>query len=202
MTAAVVSLRMLSPSVVTVGETRAEEQTYDASPARLRAIVQEHYSFLWRALRRSGVLESSVEDLAQKVLLVVARRLAEIRPGAEKAFLYRTAANVALAERRAVARRREDFSEKRLDFVASPGGDAADQLAANERRQQLDDVLEAMDDDLRSVFVLYELEELTMAEIADILELAPGTVASRLRRARDEFQTLAKKIVGEGGATS
>jgi RNA polymerase sigma-70 factor (ECF subfamily) len=44
-----------------------------------------------------------------------------------------------------------------------------------------------MRDDLRTVFVLHDIEGLTMAEIADALALNPGTVASRLRRAREDF---------------
>jgi RNA polymerase sigma-70 factor (ECF subfamily) len=44
-----------------------------------------------------------------------------------------------------------------------------------------------MDLDLRTVFILYEVEEMTMAEIATVLQIPPGTVASRLRRAREDF---------------
>jgi len=51
-----------------------------------------------------------------------------------------------------------------------------------------------MDLDLRTVFVLYELEEMTMAEIATTLELPPGTVASRLRRGREAFQTAVARL--------
>jgi len=52
----------------------------------------------------------------------------------------------------------------------------------------LDRVLSDMDGDLRTVFVLYEFEELSMAEIADALSIPRGTVASRLRRARGDFR--------------
>jgi RNA polymerase sigma-70 factor (ECF subfamily) len=48
--------------------------------------------------------------------------------------------------------------------------------------------------DLRAVFVLFELEEMTMMEIATISDLPPGTVASRLRRARQAFQETVKKL--------
>jgi RNA polymerase sigma-70 factor, ECF subfamily len=60
-----------------------------------------------------------------------------------------------------------------------------DELVDRDRaRAALDAILAAMPLELRAVFVLYELEQLTMAEIAALLELPPGTVASRLRRAR------------------
>ena len=52
----------------------------------------------------------------------------------------------------------------------------------------LDRILEQMDLDLRAVFVLFELEELTTSEIAALLEIPTGTVASRLRRARETFE--------------
>jgi RNA polymerase sigma-70 factor (ECF subfamily) len=52
----------------------------------------------------------------------------------------------------------------------------------------LDRVLGQMEVDLRTVFVLHEFEELNMSEIAGVLEIPRGTVASRLRRARQEFR--------------
>jgi RNA polymerase sigma-70 factor (ECF subfamily) len=58
----------------------------------------------------------------------------------------------------------------------------------------LDEVLDAMTMDLRTVFVLFELEELPTAEIARLLEIPVGTAASRLRRAREEFHVLAKRV--------
>jgi RNA polymerase sigma-70 factor (ECF subfamily) len=44
-----------------------------------------------------------------------------------------------------------------------------------------------MSDDVRSVFVLFELEGLTAVEIAELMDVPVGTVASRLRRGRDLF---------------
>jgi len=47
-------------------------------------------------------------------------------------------------------------------------------------------------------FVLFELEEMTMASIAEVLGLAPGTVASRLRRARATFESAAGRLTRSG----
>ena len=58
----------------------------------------------------------------------------------------------------------------------------------------LDGVLHAMEEDLRAVFVLFELEEMPTAEIATLLAIPPGTVASRLRRAREEFEVQVARI--------
>lgn len=196
------ALRVLglpSMAVESATEEAITRETFDDSPARLRTVVDHNYEFLWRSLRRIGVPEGGVEDAAQKVLLVVARRLGEIRPGAEKSFLYRTAVNVAREERRSSARRNEALTGDALEEIPSHALDPAEQLDKARARSLLDRVLEALDPDLRSVFALYELEELTMAEIASILDLAEGTVASRLRRAREDFRSIAKRF--ERGAS-
>lgn len=61
-------------------------------------------------------------------------------------------------------------------------------------RLLLDQALGELPIELRAVFVLFELEGLTMAEIADVAALAPGTVASRLRRARGAFREIAARL--------
>jgi RNA polymerase sigma-70 factor (ECF subfamily) len=63
-------------------------------------------------------------------------------------------------------------------------------------RQLLDRVLDRMDESLRVVFVLYEFEEMNMSEIADVLEIPRGTVASRLRRARGDFRERVAALEG------
>ena len=55
-------------------------------------------------------------------------------------------------------------------------------------------VLDALPVDLRIVFVLYELEELTTGEIASMIGVPLGTAASRLRRAREAFLNIARRM--------
>ncbi|HTA93208.1 MAG TPA: sigma-70 family RNA polymerase sigma factor [Polyangiaceae bacterium] len=153
---------------------------------RWRAIVKDHVDFTWRALRRLGVLEADLADAAQQVFLVLARKLTLVHAGSERGFLFQTAFRVASDSRRTRTRRREVPD----DLLAShpderPGPD--EDLEARLRRVQLDRILDMMPMDLRAVFVLSELEELTMAQIAELMSTPPGTVASRLRRARAAF---------------
>jgi len=161
--------------------------------ARLRELVDRHLDFVARVLRNLGTPDGDVDDAVQKTFLVLSDRLDRVRAGAEKAFLFQTAANVAAHVRRTLARRREvaeDRAPDRSEEVASP-----EVLADRSRaRALLDEVLEMLDEDARTVFVLYEIEEMTMAEIATALELAPGTVASRLRRARTQFKEAINRL--------
>jgi RNA polymerase sigma-70 factor (ECF subfamily) len=55
-------------------------------------------------------------------------------------------------------------------------------------------VLSKVDPDLVEVFVLYEIEGLTAPEIAEVLQIPLGSVASRLRRAREQFRDVAARV--------
>ena len=154
---------------------------------RLRSLFDTNFDFVWRSLRRLGVPQLTVDDATQEVFLVASRRLADIQIGCERSFLFATALRVASDARRS-ASRHEHVDDSALERAGDPGP-GPDELADQQRRREvLDRVLSELDLELRSVFVLYELEEMTMAEIATTLELAPGTVASRLRRPREQFQ--------------
>jgi RNA polymerase sigma-70 factor, ECF subfamily len=161
---------------------------------RLAVMAAENFEFIWRSLRRLGVSPVAVDDAAQQVFEVAARRLEQVEPGRERAFLFKTALFVAAEACRNASKR-----------TARDGGDAVDELRDDRpnpeeltdrarRRLLLDEVLARMPVDVRVVFVLFELEELSMLEIARMLELPAGTVASRLRRAREVFHHEAKRL--------
>jgi RNA polymerase sigma-70 factor (ECF subfamily) len=155
---------------------------------RLSAMFQEHADFVWRSVRRLGVPDANVDDAVQEVFVVASRRLGEIDAGKERAFLFGTAVRVAADARRGAGRRRARISEDEAPDAADPTP-AADELVDRKRaRALLDEIIASMPDDARPVFVLYELEGMTMAEIAGVLAIPAGTVASRLRRAREMFE--------------
>lgn len=161
--------------------------------ARLRSLLDEHFDFVWRSLRRFGLNADRADDAAQQVFVIASRKLDMMKPGSERSFLFGTAMRVASDARRAAFHRREVPTEDAgADRVSS---DRPDEVLERRRaREVLDRVLDGMDLDLRSVFVLFELEEMTTAEIAALLGIPHGTVASRLRRAREEFQAAVARL--------
>src|SRR5512138_3462850 len=160
---------------------------------RLRELLTEHHAFVWRSLRRLGVPEGDVEDASQQVFLVAHRRLGDIMPDRERSFLFQTALRVAADWRRAHKRRCEDAGAE-LPEVPDASANPEEQIDQRRQRALLDRVLAAMPMELRAVFVLFELEEMTMLEIATMSDLPPGTVASRLRRARQAFREAVRKM--------
>jgi RNA polymerase sigma-70 factor (ECF subfamily) len=163
-----------------------EQASVAADAGRLNALVRAEFPYVWRLCRRLGLSESDADDAAQQVFLVAARRFADIRPGSERAFLYGVAVNAAAKVREARARRRED-SDAALELFESGSPNAEELLDREGARRLLDRLLDSMPDDLRTVFVLYEIERQTTLEIAEVLAIPVGTAASRLRRAREDF---------------
>ena len=155
--------------------------------ARFVALVREHYAFVWRVLRSFGLSPVDADDATQQVFIVLSHRVDDVPPSKERAFLFKTAMFVAAKAHR--SRRR------RPDSPAEDAGERADSrpsvdelLDQRRARELLDRVLSEMPHDLKAVIVLFELEGMTMSEIAEALEVPPGTVASRLRRARTELE--------------
>jgi len=173
-----------------VSETKRFQLALPARPMavtvdRLSTMFHHHYDFVWRSVRRLGVLPEAVDDAAQEVFVVASRKLDAIELGKEKAFLFGAAIRVASDSRRAYHRRRQSSEDQPELLDATP---AAGELVDQKRAREILEVLVGqLPEDTRPVFVLFELEGMTMAKIASYLDLPVGTVASRLRRARELF---------------
>lgn len=168
--------------------TAADADRAVTNGERLTAMFTAHADVVWRALRRLGVPSAGIDDATQEVFVVAQRRLAAIEAGKERAFLLGTAVRVAADARRGLGRRRAHVTDDAAPDAADPAPTADELIDRKRARALLDDIIAELPDDARAVFVLYELENLTMAEIATALALPPGTVASRLRRARECFE--------------
>ena len=160
---------------------------------RLARLVQEQFAFVWRLLRRIGVPESDADDAAQQVFIAASRRIGDIRAGSERAFLFSTALHIGSRARRSRVRKREDLGVELGEHVdpAPPLEELVDRRRA---RELLDSLLAEMPLELEVVFVLYEIEQLTTTEIAEVVGVPVGTVASRLRRAREDFAARIARI--------
>jgi RNA polymerase sigma-70 factor, ECF subfamily len=172
----------------------------------LRALFEQHYGSMWRLLRRLGVPTAQLDDATQEVFWVAARRLSDIEPGRESPFLYGVALRVAAGELR-----RQRTAMPLVDIGQAPAmvderPSPEEQLVARQARELLDDVLNRMPRELRTVFVLHELEGLEVRQIAELEEIPAGTASSRLRRAREEFSSIANRVraglMSHGGCSS
>jgi len=155
---------------------------------RLERMFQAHHALVWRTLRRRGLDADAAADAAQQTFLVAAERLRDINSDSERAFLVGTALRVAFSWGRKTVRWQLDED---MDRHVGAARNVLDEQTAI---QLCDLALSKVDPELAEIFVLFELEDLTSPEIAALLEIPLGTVASRLRRAREQFRLVVSRI--------
>ena len=181
-----------TPQPLAVAPPRALSS--DASKARLERMFNEHHDFIWRLLRRLGVSREKADDASQNVFLVATERVDSIQQGSERAFLFGTALRVARSQQRSERRWvLDDEMDSRRSDAPKPEALAEQRMAVD----LMDRVLSTMDMDLRTTFVLFELEGLSTPEIAALAEIPLGTAASRLRRAREQFRETVARFENE-----
>jgi RNA polymerase sigma-70 factor (ECF subfamily) len=163
----------------------SEPMRGDADKARLERMFSEHHDFIWRLLRRLGLNTGGADDAAQHVFLVAAERIVDIKLGSERSFLFGTALRVARSQSRSD---RRWVLEEDMDVRRSEAGRPEELIDHQRAVDLMGRILDGMTLDLRTVFVLSELEGMTMPEVAALVEIPVGTAASRLRRAREAFR--------------
>ncbi|HEV8548517.1 MAG TPA: RNA polymerase sigma factor [Polyangiaceae bacterium] len=171
--------------------------TRERTRLEVRAVFDEHARYVWRALRHLGVPEADVEDLSQEVFVVVQRKLGEFEGRSEvRTWLYGICLRVASDfRRRAHVRRERAHPDPSEGLAAAPGQNPDVQV---ETRRALQALLDELDDDKRVVLVLYELEGLTMKEVAEVVGCPLQTAYSRLHAARERLAAVAKARRTEG----
>jgi RNA polymerase sigma-70 factor, ECF subfamily len=169
---------------------------------RVEDIVHRHLDSIWRTARDLGVLPRDLEDVVQEVLVVCVRRLNDIEPARERAFLLATTARVVANWRRGRRRRPAEPYES-VDELGSEGFEPHSKPAgpaeALERKRELALVQAALDEmtePQRVAFTLFELEELTAREIAEQLGVSEPVVFARVQRARAVFQRYLSRVRG------
>jgi RNA polymerase sigma-70 factor (ECF subfamily) len=180
-----------SRSHSSLGETPAE--------LRIRALMAAHFDFIWRILRRMGLSAVDADDGAQEVFVIASRKLSVITAPSEKRFLFATALRVAATRRCGLKRRREQPRAWLAEEESLPPRESSELGAGRlaelaHARRDLNEILAAMKLEQRAVFLLYELEEMTVPEIASLLDVPIGTVSSRLRVAREEFDLSLRRL--------
>ena len=149
-------------------------------------IYQTYFDFVWRCTRRLGVGPQAIDDVVQEIFIVIDARLSTLNsPTALRSWIYGIIRRTVLAHTR-VDRAR---AESPLDATDEPSlmPTPLDVAEHTDQVKLLWRLLAELDGPKREAFVLAELEEMTMPDIAQALEIPLGTVYSRVRAARQSF---------------
>jgi RNA polymerase sigma-70 factor (ECF subfamily) len=156
------------------------------------AFYREHFALVWRGLRRLGVPDAALEDAAQDVFLVSHRRRSEFAQGSSlRTWIFGIVVRVAKDYRRAEQRHSRRVASLAAELVVAAGvaRTPVDEAERREANHVLHAVLATLDEELREVLVLVELEELSTQEAAAALGLRVRTCQRRLRAARAAFES-------------
>jgi len=166
-----------------------------------RAVFDAECGYVWTTLRRLGVHDRDVEDMAHETFLRVSAHLHEYDPRRPlRPWLFVFALRMARDYRR-LARFRREVVGVTEEPATEPGAQPDEVLAAREAHVLVMRALDALGWDKRVVFVACELEEREIAEVADALGIPRNTAASRLRLARKEFTDAIRRLSLRRGGT-
>jgi RNA polymerase sigma-70 factor (ECF subfamily) len=156
-----------------------------------RLLVLRYQRPLFHFLGLLGFDGASCEDLAQQTFLSAFRALAEFDPGRARfsTWLFTIAKRHASHERERAHRRHETPATEVTDARArSPAPDPSEAASLAQRVRTLDAALGSLPQELRSTFLLSQLRELSLEEVAAIENCPVGTVKSRIYRARERLR--------------
>jgi RNA polymerase sigma-70 factor (ECF subfamily) len=194
------TIRLEPRQLLIVAVDRVERATDEAGSAPVGAqdcfeVYQRELNYLLRSLRRMGVPYSELEDVVHEVFLVMHRRWADYdRSRALRPWLFGIAFRVAASQRRRFQREVLDETADAEDAGPRPD-DAA--MVAQARRTVLR-ALAKIPLERRAVFVMHDIDEIAMREIAEQLSIPLFTAYSRLRKARKEFEAAVKRLELKG----
>lgn len=167
-----------------------------AAPPAFAEIYAEYAKFAWRNLRRLGVPEAAIEDAFQDVFLVIHRRLTEFQGRSSlRTWVFGIVLRVAARHRRRVRsdeQRAVPVPEQLLEALSAPSREGPFELVVQRQATDLlHRVLGELDDEKRTMLILVELEQASVADAAEVLNINLNTAYSRLRAAR---RALSKRL--------
>ena len=152
------------------------------------ALYREHHDFVWSTVRRLGVPRALTDDATQDVFATVHRRLATFEGRANvRSWIYGIARRVASRYRRTNIRLHRKHAAVAVALTTATRGRSDPEPAV-----LVEQVLDALSDRVREAFVLSQVEGMTGAEIARMLEISEPAVHARLRAARKRFASLVR----------
>lgn len=163
-----------------------------------QGLYKQEFGYAWRTLRRLGVRDSDLPDLAHDMFIVVFRHLADYdRSRPVRPWLFGIAFRVVSDYRRSARLARETLGD--APEVADRAPPIDDQIAERQAREAVMRVLDALDLDRRAVLVMHDIDGHPVPEIAAALAIPVPTAYSRLRLAREDVAAAVKRLRAKEG---
>jgi RNA polymerase sigma-70 factor (ECF subfamily) len=185
-------------------EGRTVGRVVTEDPTDFRAVYEAYFQFVWGTLRRLGVREADALDLAQKVFLTVHARAHDFEGRSLlRTWIFGICQRVASDYRRSARVRHEVVTDSaELDAHREAGATAQEGAEARQTAVLAETILSKLPEAQRIVFMLFELDEMSGEEIAELIGVPVGTVRSRLRLAREAVRREVKRLAAQRATRS
>ncbi len=165
----------------------------------LHAVFEEHVDHVGHSLRRLGVRDADIPDLVQDVFVVLHHILPDYDPARPMwPWIFGVVYRVAGAYRRKAFREVPDGGVAGADRVDSSKS-VEETIRRSEDQKLVLEALEHVEIHRRAVFVMAEIDELGVPDIAHALGIGLNTAYSRLRLAREEFRDAVSRLARKRG---
>lgn len=158
------------------------------------------FDFVWRSARRLGVDPGAVDDVVQDVFLVLHRRRADFEGRSSlRTWAFSVLLRVVSEHRRTQRRKSPGHRAAGADGPVDPdaladrGSGPHEKAVRAEARSVLSELLDELSDERRAIFVLVELEEMSVVDAAEAVSANVNTAHARLRAAREDFEAAVKR---------
>jgi RNA polymerase sigma-70 factor (ECF subfamily) len=165
-----------------------------------QAVYDQYFAFVWSSARHLGVDPGAMDDVVQEAFIVIYSRLHTLKqPEALRSWIYGVVRRTVSDHRRSKRVRDANASEAPSGELESNQPTPAEVVEKNSELELLGYLLAQLDEPKREVFTLVELEEMTVPEVAEALEIPLNTAYSRLRAARQAFEAALARHEARGG---
>jgi RNA polymerase sigma-70 factor (ECF subfamily) len=167
----------------------ADPGSVPATVPSFQELYAQYFEFVWTSARRQGVDVHAIDDVVQEVFIVIHSRLHTLQqPEALRSWIYGVVRRTASNHHRS-RRTRAGAGTTAVDGeLESPQPTPFEITQKNADLELLAKLLAELDEPKREVFALVELDEMTMPEVAEALDIPLNTAYSRLRAARLAFE--------------
>ena len=177
-----------------------EDKASPADTPSFAEVFRTYSGFVWRVLLRLGVPQSDVDDVAQEVFLGVHRNLHRFEGRCSlRTWIYGICHRRAIDHRRRASVRIGVADDTEVEISVAPGQE--NELMVEQARRRLSQLLDSLDEDKRTVFVLFEIEGIPMEEVAEIAGCPLQTAYSRLYAARRKLESALARLAAQRGGS-
>ncbi len=201
--ASLVTTERVRAVIVDDPDSELVERWKAGDEAAFESLVRRHEQRVFRLLMRMMGTREEAEDVSQEAFLSLHRHGKQFRSESRfSTFVYRVAANAALNRRRSLGRNRARINKLGVrqaagdDLPYSPR-DPEGTMLGGELTEHVRAALAKLSATLRMPVILYDIEGLSYSEIASVLNVAEGTVKSRIHRARQALRSELQDRLGD-----